>query len=631
MIEPSSWRPAGIADLEPAAMEVVRSRRNVSVVAGPGSGKTELLAQRACYLLQTGIAPPPRRILAISFKRDAAKNLRDRVSQRCDPKDAARFDSLTFDAFSKSLLDRFHPALTDAWRPTADYEILIPTRRTFPDFLNGLTDPPAGVATLSEIRAIHQNTFEKVGVLGTPLPEEGFYATNALTWAAVRWWVDSLRRDGRSSLTFPMIGRLVELLIRANPKILRALRFTYSHVFLDEFQDTTHVQYDLVKSMFLGCSSVLTAVGDNKQRIMHFAMALDDAFGGFEKDFDAARTRLVNNYRSSPELVRIQHQIALAVDPDSMDAVSQVHGESVDESCIILEFDTVEEESQYIGKLLGSAVTSGARTPRDFAILVKQKAAEYAADLQPILLQSSVRMRDEGNLQDLVAERFTTTLLAFLRCGALKRAGIHWIDCTRIILSLWGLDPENDDEARQLNESLGRFHSVLHERMKEPPTSSSQLRALIDMVVTFIGDDNIKAAYPEYSQGTWYQQVIDDVVKHLFERCQENPDWPTALDDFEGKTSVPLLTIHKSKGLEYHTVIFLALDDEAWWTFRREPAETRSTFFVAFSRAKQKVIFTYCKERGSRTNISSLYETLVKAGVPIRKANSVQPGIEAAD
>ena len=631
MIKPSRWKPIGIADLEPAAMEVLRSRRNMSVVAGPGSGKTELLAQRACYLLQTGIAPSPRRILAISFKRDAAKNLKDRVSQRCEPKDAARFDSLTFDAFAKSLLDRFHLALPDAWRPTADYEILFPTRRTFPDFLNGLTAPPSEVATPNQLRAIHQNTFEKVGVLGTPLPEEGFIPKNALTWAADRWWVESLHRDGRSSLTFPMIGRLVELLVRANPKILRALRFTYSHVFLDEFQDTTHVQYDLVKSIFLGYSSVLTAVGDNKQRIMRFAMALDDAFGGFETDFDATRTRLVNNYRSSPELVRIQHQIALAVDSDSVEATSRVNGESVDDSCIILEFETLEEESRYIGKLLGMAVTSGAMAPRDFAILVKQKAAEYAADLQPILLQSSVRMRDESNLQDLVAERFTATLLVFLRCGALKRAGIHWIDCARIILSLWGSDPDNDDEARQLNEDLGRFHSDLYERMKELPTSSSQLRAIIDMVVAFIGNDNIKAAYPEYRQGTWYKQVMDDVVKHLFERCKENPDWPTALDDFEGKNSVPLLTIHKSKGLEYHTVIFLALDDEAWWTFRTEPAETRSTFFVAFSRAKQRVIFTYCKQRGSRTNISSLYETLVNAGVPIREADSIQLDIDSTE
>ena len=620
MIEPSQWRPIGVGDLEPAAMEVVRSRKNMSVVAGPGSGKTELLAQRACYLLQTGIVPSPRRILAISFKRDAAKNLQDRVSQRCEPQDAARLDSFTFDAFAKSLLDRFYPALPDPWRPTADYEILFPTTHTFPDFLDGLNDPPPEVATLNQVREIPQKTFEKIEVLGAPLPDENLAVENARTWAAAKWWTESLHGNGRSSLTFSMIGRLVDLLIRTNPKILKALRFTYSHVFLDEFQDTTHVQYDLVKSIFLESSSILTAVGDNKQRIMRFAMALDDAFGCFENDFVATRTRLVNNYRSSPELVRIQHQIALAVDPDSEEAASRVNGESSDDSCMILEFDTVEEEAQYLGHLIGTAVNTGALAPSDFAILVKQKAVDYAGDLQPIFLQSSVRLRDDGSLQDLMAERFTAVLVSFLRYGALKRAGIHWTKCAGIVLSLWGSDPGNDIEAQKLHEDLGRFHSALHGRMKELPTSSSPLRATIDMIIGFLGEDNIKAAYPEYQQGSWYKQVKDDVVKHLFKRCEENPDWLTTLDDFEGNNSVPLLTIHKSKGLEYHTVIFFALDDKAWWTFRTDPAETRSAFFVAFSRAKQKVIFTYCKERGMRTNIASLYETLASAGVPIRKA-----------
>ena len=136
LIDKKNWVPVGIEELETSAWEVVRSRENATVVAGPGAGKTELLAQRACYLLQTGMAPDPRRILAISFKRDAAKNLKERVSQRCNSEDSLRFDSYTFDAFSKGLLDRFYPALSETWRPTSDYEILLPRNRgrIFSDF-----------------------------------------------------------------------------------------------------------------------------------------------------------------------------------------------------------------------------------------------------------------------------------------------------------------------------------------------------------------------------------------------------------------------------------------------------------------------------------------------------------------
>jgi superfamily I DNA/RNA helicase len=75
------------------------------------------------------------------------------------------------------------------------------------------------------------------------------------------------------------------------------------------------------------------------------------------------------------------------------------------------------------------------------------------------------------------------------------------------------------------------------------------------------------------------------------------------------------MTIHKSKGLEYHTVIFLGLDDDAWWSFSRDQAEATSGFFVAFTRAKQRVLFTYCPTRGDRRQIAALYQLLRRAGV----------------
>src|SRR5687768_3683317 len=122
-VDPAAWIPTGIADLEDAAWDVVRSNANSAVTAGPGSGKTELLAQRALFLLQTGVCENPRRILALSFKRDAATNLRERLSLRTDRSGGQRFDSFTFDAFSKGLLERFRIGLNEALRPAADFEI----------------------------------------------------------------------------------------------------------------------------------------------------------------------------------------------------------------------------------------------------------------------------------------------------------------------------------------------------------------------------------------------------------------------------------------------------------------------------------------------------------------------------
>src|ERR1700691_5117851 len=115
------WTPQGIDRLEPSGDTVVRSSENTYVIAGPGSGKTELLAQRATFLLQTGTCHFPQNILAICFKRDAVSNLSERVRQRCGSEASRRFHCYTFDAFAKGLLDRFRVALPDPVLPSADY------------------------------------------------------------------------------------------------------------------------------------------------------------------------------------------------------------------------------------------------------------------------------------------------------------------------------------------------------------------------------------------------------------------------------------------------------------------------------------------------------------------------------
>jgi superfamily I DNA/RNA helicase len=109
--------------------------------------------------------------------------------------------------------------------------------------------------------------------------------------------------------------------------------------------------------------------------------------------------------------------------------------------------------------------------------------------------------------------------------------------------------------------------------------------------------------------------VIAGATVHLEASSQEAPDWAGALDMYEGTHAVPLMTIHKSKGLEYHTVIFVGLDDGAWWSFANDAIEATAGFFVAFTRAKQRVVFSYCPSRGDRKKIAALYGLLSAAGV----------------
>ena len=129
-----NWVPSDGVQLDENAISIVQSNENSSILAGPGAGKTELLAQRASFLLETGTCRSPSRILAITFKVDAARNLQDRVEKRCSEELAQRFDAMTLDAFAKRILDQFREALPEELRPSPNYTIFFPNRDIWNDF-----------------------------------------------------------------------------------------------------------------------------------------------------------------------------------------------------------------------------------------------------------------------------------------------------------------------------------------------------------------------------------------------------------------------------------------------------------------------------------------------------------------
>ena len=621
-VRPDDWKPVGVDALEANALKVVRSTDDRSVIAGPGAGKTELLAQRASYLLQTGSAPPPRRILAISFKRDAAKNLAARVRQRCHRNRAGRFDSMTFDAFAKGLIDRFGQALPDRWRPCPDYEIMFPSYRDYQDFLyQQVGPPPASVGSYADLRAIAVKTFERRCLVGSALPLDGWANPSPDQWAAERFWQTSLHESKKSILSFPMIGRLAELLLRVNPMARDALRLTYSHLFMDEFQDTTQIQYDLVRTIFLGADTVITAVGDNKQQIMRWAMAMDDPFTAFDTDFRAKRTPLYNNYRSSPDLVRIQHVLAQALDARAAAPVSKTVGTIAGDSCAIWDFSTPEVEADRLAAFVTAEMKTHKLSPRDFVLLVRQKAADYAAVLEPAFAATGIPLRNEAGsvgavmLQELLAEEASELIVAILRLAMTKRAGRYWIDCQDALASLRGIVPDDEAAQAKLACELDAYAIKLTTAHPNPPKSKTVARSIVDDILRFVGRDRLIAVHAAYGQGGWLDKVLDAAAVHLLAASTGCVDWSKALDAYEGVDAIPLMTIHKSKGLEYHSVIFVGLDDAAWWSFDNDQIEATAGFFVAFTRAKQRVIFTFCARRGAKTKIATLYELLKSAGV----------------
>jgi superfamily I DNA/RNA helicase len=102
---------------------------------------------------------------------------------------------------------------------------------------------------------------------------------------------------------------------------------------------------------------------------------------------------------------------------------------------------------------------------------------------------------------------------------------------------------------------------------------------------------------------------LTNVLRHV-------GSWDQLASAFTDDEAVPLLTIHRSKGLEYHTVFFVGLDDDQWWAHARDTIESTMAFFVGVSRAAERLVFTQCDQRGSTNNITDLYEVLNQAQVP---------------
>lgn len=181
----TEWKPSDGIEATDELMEIITCDRSVAVLANAGAGKTELLAQKASYLFFTDNCVWPKRILSLTFKTEAQLNIKERINKRCGYK-ASRFDSFTFHAFSKSIVDRFKNVLPENERPINNYDIV-------------------------------------------------FRRQDA---------------DGSTKILMDDLLALAMRILREREDIRNMFSYSYAYVFVDEFQDTTNEQYELLQLLF---------------------------------------------------------------------------------------------------------------------------------------------------------------------------------------------------------------------------------------------------------------------------------------------------------------------------------------------------------------------------------------------
>lgn len=526
MIKADEWSPADNLKLEPNALIAAKEiERNLALTAGPGAGKTEMLAQRADFLLRTGTCRYPKRILAISFKVDASFNLKARVRKRCGFELAARFDSHTFHAFAKRVIDRFRLALTGRDALDPDYSI-----------------GPA--------------------------------------------------RIQRQSITFGDMVPLAVSITKTSEIARNAIRKTYSHVFLDEFQDCTAEQYELIETCFLGSPARLIAVGDTKQKIMGWAGAVDGIFGTYAADFKAKTLNLYQNFRSAPRLRRMQNAMVRVMDAAAALEDGELEG---DEGEIeILRFQDAGEEAVHLADAIGDWIESECIEPSEIAVLVSRQQNLYCRELRAALAERNVPFRQEDETQDLAAEPVAGLIVDFLQVVGSRAAPEAYRRLLEIVASDAGDDDEQEHRARS---RWHRFVDDVRQRFVSTDVNLADKGAvgkMVEELIAAVGRDAVAALSADYAQGDRLNQRIAETVKHISEQLQSGIDLSTALSSFSAVRAVRIMSIHKSKGLEFERVIIVGVEEETFWG---DVEAERSAYFVGISRARRRLSLTVCDYR----------------------------------
>lgn len=608
-IKPEDWMPDAGITLEEAADQAVRSSNHVLVIAGPGAGKTELLAQKAAYLFQTNNCKAPRKILAISFKKDAAENLKERVERRCGTDVKDRFTSLTYDAFAKRILDHFLYALPEDTRPLPNYAV---NENEIVDaaFVKAGYNNPHSLSS-SKLKAFYDTT-----LAGVSLPLHG----DSLGVKAWRYLLKGF--DGRpAALTFKMIGLLADYIVLTNPKIVKALQLTYSDVFLDEFQDTTAFQYAFVKHCFMPSGTRIIAVGDNKQRIMLWAGALRGVFNRFYEEFNPEGRRLLRNYRSAPRLVLLQKEMYNALKEKKTEVIpSEKWASDAGEITLFIAEDE-KLEALAVVEDIKKQLSEGVE-PKDICILCKQKPQDYSPSIIAELERYGIRARIETEYQDLLKEPVVELVLNLLSCAINRKQPQKWEQVVTAVMDLWNVDTtQGNTSYEKVQDYLYQLTEQVGADMKSE-VSIELFQKLIQQIRGLLDDAHLKAYFPEYQQGDYLKDQLDKFIKLFSCELKKAGDWTQAIESFSGLHSIPIMTIHKSKGLEFSAVYFLGLEDSAFWSFATQPEEDRCAFFVALSRAKKAVAFTFCNQRTnfkypqqSHKAINEFFELLQKPGI----------------
>ncbi len=616
----------------------------VMVIAGAGSGKTRVLTFRVAHLLNSGI--DPFNILALTFTNKAAREMKERII------------GLVGNADAKNVwMGTFHSVFARVLRSEA-HRLGYPSNFSIYD-----TDDSKRL-----IKAIvkEQNSDDKVYTPGYVLNRISSAKSSLITADQYNMSEELLLQDKMAGK--PLFGELYKiykqrcfkasamdfddlllntyLLLNKFPEVLLKYQRKFQFVLVDEYQDTNHAQYMILKQLAANSENICV-VGDDAQSIYGFRGANIQNILNFKRDYpDAREFKLEQNYRSTKNIVKAANSIIV----NNKDQIFKEIWTENDEGNLIqlMKASSDNEEGTLVGNSIFEHKMNSQQRNDAFAVLYRTNAQSRA--IEEALRRLNIPYRIYGGLSFYNRKEIKDLLAYFRLCvnnkdeEALRRVinyparGIGKTSQEKIIVvaeqagvSQWEVIENPQKYALNLNSGaiskIGAFVTMIKsftaqvktknafELAKLIATSSGILKDLnndktpegiarienIEELINAIKDYSEKG--PQIMPGQ--EEVSEDgsEVRTLDMFLQEIALITDAdTNDKEDRDKVSLMTIHAAKGLEFPYVYVVGMEENLFPSIqslnsRSDLEEERRLFYVAMTRAESRLFLSYAENR----------------------------------
>ena len=621
-------------------------------LAGPGSGKTTVLVERLCRLLQKGV--PARKILVLTFTRAAAAEMQARFIRRVEEETKAQGAAvakreppagLTLSAAQarQVAFGTFHSAFFQILRYSGGYSgssLLRPGEKTI-----FLEEAARGMGIWHDREGWTAEVLKEIGDVkgeaGEPEQYRPLSCTPSEFTALYRGYQQLLK--SRRRLDFDdMLLRCRELFAE-QPKVLEIWQERFEYILIDEYQDSSRLQCELAELLAAPQNNVMV-VGDDDQSIYGFRGAAPERLRDFLAAYPKVSRYLLDiNYRCHPDIVAAagrliennQNRLPKKIRPARQPAPA--------EAITCREYATLREENEAVAARIQAYHQAG-RSYEEMAVLYRTN--QNPAQLLRMLEAGGIPVQVKGTGKTLYHHWICQDFCAYLAAAVGSTRRSDWLRVIShperyISRSALGTEPANLDklfeyyaEDRRRLDQLDRLSYDLALLRKIPPY------AAISHLRRYMGYDAYLQEQDQSEEGRLSE--LAEQLQETADGCQTAEEWlryvsrkqeaatpgaaPGRNDaapergDESSPPGVRFMTMHGSKGLEF-PVVFLVDANEGITPYRQADSpegieEERRLFYVAMTRAKQYLHISWTKERFHRQQSMSRFVREAGLDVP---------------